>query len=59
MAGWKSRRLGALEAKNPPNPKMVVLTALEGQEAEVVARYYEETPAELRAGMVVVIKRFG
>lgn len=57
MGGWNSRRLGALEAENPTNPRLVVLSAPVDGVDEVVDRYYAETPEERRAELVVVVLR--
>ncbi len=57
MGGWNSRRLGALEAENPLNPRLVVLSAPADGVDEALDRYYAETPEERWAELVVVVAR--
>lgn len=58
MAGWNTRRLGALESENPPNPRMVVLTAPADEVAEAVECYCSDTPEDEWAEVVVVVRRW-
>lgn len=58
MAGYQDRRLEALEGVLPERPPIAVLSAVWGREAEALEAYYEATPEDQWAEVVVVVLSF-